>query len=165
MISLIFAQSRNGIIGKDGGLPWHIRSDLKRFKDLTMGKPVIMGRKTWDSLPRTPLPGRTNIVITRQKGLAAEGAIVASTVDEALQLAGAAPEICVIGGAEIYRQFASLAERIYLTEVELDAEGDAHAPIIDPNDWREVSKEYHARGPKDDAAFTLKVLERMKPAA
>jgi dihydrofolate reductase len=164
MISLVYAQSRNGIIGKGGGLPWHISSDLKRFKELTMGKPVIMGRKTWDSLPRKPLPGRINIVITRQKGFKAEGAIVAGTVNGALHHAGYAPEVCVIGGAEIYHQFAELAQRIYLTEVDMDAEGDAVAPRLDISEWREVTMERHAQGPKDDAAFTLKVLERLKPA-
>jgi dihydrofolate reductase len=161
MISLIFAQSRNGIIGRDGGLPWHISSDLKRFKELTMGKPVVMGRKTWDSLPRKPLPGRVNIVVTRQTGLQAEGAVVVQTPDEALQAVGDVPEICVIGGAEIYRQFLPRAQRIYLTEVDLDVAGDATAPRLAVVDWKLVSEERHPKGPNDDAGFTLKVLERV----
>lgn len=164
MISLVYAQSRNGIIGRDGGLPWHISSDLKRFKELTMGKPVIMGRKTWDSLPRKPLPGRINIIMTRQKGFAAEGAVVVATIGEALHHAGNAQEVCVIGGAEIYRQFEGLAQRIYLTEVELDAEGDAYAPKLDFGEWQQVSAEHHQQGPRDDAPFTLRVLNRIMPA-
>lgn len=161
MISLIYAQSRNGIIGGDGGLPWHISSDLKRFKELTMGKPVIMGRKTWDSLPRKPLPGRMNIVVTRQDGFAAEGAVVVMSVDEALNRAGDAFETCVIGGAEIYRLFLAKAKRIYLTEVDLDVAGEAKAPILDDRDWTLVSEERQPKGPKDDAAFSMKVLERV----
>jgi dihydrofolate reductase len=161
MISLIYAQSRNGIIGRDGGLPWHISSDLKRFKELTTGKPVIMGRKTWDSLPRKPLPGRMNIVVTRQNGFSDEGAVVANTVGEALKVAGDVPEICVIGGAEIYRQFLPLAQRIYLTEIDLDVEGDASAPGLVLQDWKLMSEEHHPKGPKDDAAFTLRVLQRV----
>jgi dihydrofolate reductase len=161
MISLIYAQSRNGIIGRDGGLPWHISSDLKRFKELTMGKPVIMGRKTWDSLPRKPLPGRVNIVMTRQNGFSAEGAVVAKTVEGALQAAGDVPEICVIGGAEIYLQFLPLAQCIYVTEIDLDVDGDAQAPMLAHIDWTLVSEEHHSKGPKDDAAFTLKILQRV----
>lgn len=160
MISLIYAQSRNGIIGRDGGLPWHISSDLKRFKQLTLGKPVIMGRKTWDSLPGKPLPGRVNIVVTRQRGFTAEGAVVAKAVDAALQAAGDVPEICVIGGAEIYRQFLPLAQRIYVTEIDLDVDGDAHAPVLEAAQWKLVTEEQHEQGPKDDAAFAIKVLER-----
>ena len=161
MISLIYAQSRNGIIGRDGGLPWHISSDLKRFKELTMGKPVIMGRKTWDSLPRKPLPGRVNIVVTRQKDFAADGAVVVQSIDEAMQHANITEEICIIGGAEIYRLFLPMAQRIYLTEVAIDVAGDAKAPVLEPKDWKLISQEYHAQGPKDDAAFTLEVLERV----
>jgi dihydrofolate reductase len=161
MISLIYAQSRNGVIGKDGGLPWHISSDLKRFKKLTIGKPVVMGRKTWDSLPRKPLPGRINIVVTRQIGFHAEGAIAARSPEEAVRVAGDVPEICVIGGAEIYRQFLPLAQRIYLTEIDLDVAGDAGAPNLLAGEWKLISEERHPMGPKDDAGFTLKVLERV----
>ncbi len=102
-IALVVAVSRNGVIGRDGGLPWHISSDLKRFKEITMGKPVIMGRKTWESLPRKPLTGRHNIVITRQGGYAAEGAMVVATPGAALAAAGSVEEVAIIGGGEIYR--------------------------------------------------------------
>lgn len=161
MMSFVVAVSRNGVIGREGGLPWHISSDLKRFKEITMGKPVIMGRKTWDSLPRRPLPGRRNIVITRQAGFSAEGAEVATTPMEALRLAGDAPEVAVIGGGEVYRLFWPLVDRIYLTEVDLDVEGDTHFPALDPGEWREAAREVHPQGERDSAAFTLRILDRM----
>jgi dihydrofolate reductase len=162
MISLVYAQSKNGIIGADGGLPWHIPSDLKRFKETTLGKPIIMGRKTWESLPRKPLPGRQNIVITRQKNWSAEGADVASSVAEALKLAGNVPEVCVIGGGEIYHAFMGIAERIYLTEVDVMVEGDTVAPPLNPSEWWEVSRLASLKGERDSAYFSTRVLDRIK---
>ena len=161
MISCVVAVSRNGVIGREGGLPWHISSDLKRFKEITTGKPVIMGRKTWDSLPRKPLPGRRNIVITRQEGFSAEGAEVAATPQEALRLAGNVPEVAVIGGGEVYRLFWPMVDRLYLTEVDLEVEGDTHFPAPDPSEWREVAREIHPKGERDSASFTLRTLDRM----
>ena len=161
MISYVVAVSKNGVIGREGGLPWHISSDLKRFKEITMGKPVVMGRKTWESLPRKPLPGRRNIVITRQRGFAPEGAEVAATPEEALALCGDAPEVAIIGGGEIYRLFWPLVDRLYLTEVDLEVEGDTHFPAVSPAEWREVGREVHPRGERDAAAFTLRILDRM----
>ncbi len=161
MISFVVAVSRNGVIGREGGLPWHISSDLKRFKEITMGKPVVMGRKTWDSLPRRPLPGRRNIVITRQHGYSAEGAEVVATPEEALRLCADAPEVAVIGGGEVYRLFWPHVDRIYLTEVDLDVEGDTHFPALDRGEWREVAREVHPRGERDSASFTLRILDRM----
>ena len=160
-VSLVVAVSRNGVIGVNGGLPWHISSDLKRFKEITLGKPVIMGRKTWDSLPRKPLAGRRNIVVTRQQGFAADGAEVVHAAAEALTLAGDVPEVCIIGGGEIYRQFMGQATRIYLTEVDLEVAGDTRLPRFAPEDWKEVDREVHAAGTKDSAGFTLRVLERV----
>lgn len=160
-IALVVAVARNGVIGRDGGLPWHISSDLKRFKEITMGKPVIMGRKTWESLPRKPLPGRRNIVITRRKDFLAEGATVVATPEGALAAAAGAEEVAVIGGGEIYNLFMAHADRIYLTEVDLDVDGDTHFPAIDPRHWREVAREVHDRGPKDSASFTLRILDRI----
>lgn len=162
VISLVYAQSRNGVIGADGGLPWHLSSDLKRFKETTLGKPIIMGRKTWEGLPRRPLPGRLNIVVTRQNGFEAEGAVVVSTVEAAVVAADNAPEICVIGGGEIYRMFLPLAERIYLTEVGVDVDGDTQAPTLDAGEWREISRIPPQRGEKDSAAFSTRVLERVR---
>jgi dihydrofolate reductase len=161
MISYVVAVSKNGVIGREGGLPWHISSDLKRFKEITMGKPVVMGRKTWESLPRRPLPGRRNIVITRSREFAAEGAEVAATPEEAFRLCGDVPEVAVIGGGEIYRLFWPLVDRLYLTEVDLEVAGDTHFPVVSPAEWREVGREFHPRGEKDSAAFTLRILDRM----
>lgn len=161
MISYVVAVAKNGVIGREGGLPWHISSDLKRFKEITMGKPVVMGRKTWESLPRKPLPGRQNIVITRRRDFAPAGAEVAATPEEALALCGDAPEVAVIGGGEIYRLFWPLVDRLYLTEVDIEVEGDTHFPAVSPAEWREVGREVHPRGAKDTASFTLRILDRM----
>jgi dihydrofolate reductase len=162
MISLVYAQSRNGIIGDAGTLPWHVPSDLKRFKEVTLGNPVVMGRKTWGSLPRQPLPGRLNIVLTRQTSFAAVGAIVVHSVDDALTAARGQDEICVIGGADIFTLFLPLADRIYLTEIDMDVAGDTPAPALSPNDWREVSATPLMKGEKDEAAFRTRVLERVR---
>ena len=159
-IAFVVAVSRNGVIGRAGGLPWHISSDLKRFKAITMGKPLIMGRKTWESLPKKPLPGRQNIVITRQKNYQAEGAVVVGDAASALAVAGEVEEICVIGGGEIFANFLAKADRIYLTEVDLEVEGDTRFPPIAPNQWLETAREIHTQGPKDSASFVLRVLDR-----
>jgi dihydrofolate reductase len=165
-IAFVLAMSRNRVIGANGGLPWRMPSDLKRFKALTMGKPVIMGRKTWDSLPRKPLPGRPNIVISRQVGFDAPGAVVVGTVGEALAYARgvATNEVAVIGGAEIFDELLPFADRIYLSEIDLTAEGDRTFPELEKGAWMEASSETHARGEDDDAGFTLRVLDRVGPA-
>ena len=164
-LALVVAVSRNGVIGRGGGLPWHVASDLKRFRQITMGKPVIMGRKTWESLPKRPLPGRSNIVITRATAYEAPGAHVVAGAEAALHLAGTENpgEICIIGGGEIYAMFLPLADRVYLTEVDLEATGDAFFPELPKALWRETSSEYHERGPHDTASFTLRVLDRVRP--
>ncbi len=162
MISLVYAQSRNGIIGADGGLPWRLPSDLRRFKEMTLGKPIIMGRKTWEGLPKRPLPGRMNIVVTRQKTFAAEGAVVVDSVTAAISAAGNVPEICVIGGGEIYRMFLPLADRIYLSEVDVDVVGDTKAPVLNAAEWREIFAIPAQRGENDSAAFTTRTLERVR---
>jgi dihydrofolate reductase len=139
VITLILARADNGVIGRDGGLPWHLPADLKRFKVLTMGKPMIMGRKTFESFS-APLPGRRHIVVTRDRDWQAEGAEVAHSAEEALALAGEG-EVTVIGGAEIFVLFADRADRIELTEVHLDAEGDVTVPPF--TGWRETAREDH----------------------
>jgi dihydrofolate reductase len=161
-IVLVVAVARNGVIGANGGLPWHIPSDLKRFKAMTMGKPVIMGRKTWESLPVRPLPGRLNVVITRDGGFHAPGAVVVTTAEEALAAAaGDTPdEIAVIGGADIFRMFLPRANRIYFTDIDIAPEGDTFFPKLTPEHWREISAEAFAQGPKDTAPFRLRVLDR-----
>ncbi len=162
VVSLVYAQSKNGVIGHAGSLPWHIPSDLKRFKETTWGKPIIMGRKTWDSLPRKPLPGRRNIVITRQTNWTADGAELAHDFDTAMALAGDVPEVCVIGGGEIYHLFLASADRIYLTEVDVTVAGDTPAPQLDSAQWRETSRSTSHRGEKDSAPFMTRILERVK---
>jgi dihydrofolate reductase len=165
-IAFVVAVARNGVIGRQGVLPWRISSDLKRFKAITMGKPVIMGRKTWESLPRRPLPGRLNIVVTRDRHYRAEGAVVTASVAEALAQARQTDshEICVIGGSEIFRQMLPMADRLYLTEVDLTPEGDVVFPPLDEKAWRETSRETHARAQGDDAGFVLRVLDRVASA-
>jgi dihydrofolate reductase len=160
-IALVVAVSRNGVIGRAGGLPWHISSDLKLFKAITLGKPIIMGRKTWESLPRKPLPGRLNIIITRQNGFKAEGAEVATDAQSALAIAGNPEEIAVIGGGEIYQMFLPLANRIYYTEVNADVDGDTYFTKPDANHWSETKTEPYPQGQHDCAAFTLRVFDRL----
>lgn len=164
-VTLVVAAARNGVIGRGGALPWRLPSDLNRFKALTLGKPVVMGRKTFQSIGR-PLPGRPNLVITRDAGFDAPGIRVFSGLDPALAAARAmaaeagVPEVCVIGGAEIYAQALPLAARIQLTRVDLAPDGDAVFPEPDPAVWVEVAREDVAAGPGDDCGFSLVTLER-----
>jgi dihydrofolate reductase len=151
--------ARNGVIGKDGRLPWRVAEDLKRFKALTMGHPIVMGRKTWESIGR-PLPGRICVVVTRRRDYAAPGAVVAHSLDEALERCAPHAEVFVIGGAEIYREALPIAQRIYLTEILADYEGDAFFPPLDRSQWRELSRERLAPEPGAPAA-ELVVLERL----
>lgn len=149
-IVFVVAIARNGVIGAKGGMPWRLSTDLKRFKALTMGKPVVMGRKTWESIGR-PLPGRLNIVVTRDPAYRAEGAVVTRSLEEALEAAGRqdAAETCVIGGGEIYRQALPQADVLHVTHVDADVEGETVFPEIDPGTWRVVSSEAVGTGEKD----------------
>lgn len=160
-IFLVYARAENGAIGRGGGLPWRLPADLKRFKALTMGRPMIMGRKTFDSFP-APLPGRRHIVLTRDKAWRAEGAEVAHSVDEALALAGAGEneaEIAVIGGGEIFDLFDARADRIELTEIQGDYEGDTFMPPPG-HGWRETVREEHpAQGAYPAHAFVTFVRD------
>jgi dihydrofolate reductase len=159
VISLVVAVAENGLIGRDGGLPWRIPGDLRHFKAVTMGKPIVMGRKTWESLGR-PLPGRRNIVITRNADYRAEGAAVAHDLNAAIAVAGDAPEICVIGGAEIYAQALPRAHRLYLTEVHGAPAGDTFFPAFDRGAWREVSREAIKADEKASHDASIVVLEK-----
>ena len=155
MITLHLARADNGVIGRDGGLPWRLPADLKRFKAQTMGKPMIMGRKTFESFP-APLPGRRHIVLTRDTGWSAPGAEVAADMDAAIALADA-PEIAVIGGAQIFALFLPRADRVELTEVHASPEGDAIVPAF--AGWHEVAREDHpAEGERP--AYSFVTLER-----
>ncbi|ODU22110.1 MAG: diacylglycerol kinase [Sphingomonas sp. SCN 67-18] len=151
-IALIVARADNGVIGRDGKLPWHLPADLRRFKALTQGAPMIMGRKTFDSLPGL-LPGRRHIVLTRDTEWQEDGAEVAHSIEDALRLANA-PFVSVIGGAEIYRLFADRADRVELTEVHVAAEGDTRLPAFDAAHWRETARERH-EGPPAHSFVTL----------
>lgn len=163
----VVARARNGVIGVDNDLPWRLSSDLKRFKALTMGKPMIMGRRTWDSIGR-PLPGREIIVMTRDPAFRAEGAHIAATPGEALATArrlaalNGAQEIIIAGGGDIFRAFLPETEVIEITEVALDCAGDAHFPALDPADWEEACCERPERGPKDEADFHYVTLHRRR---
>lgn len=160
------ARARNGVIGRGNDLPWRLSTDLKRFKALTMGKPVIMGRKTWDSLPIKPLPGRTNIVLTRDASLEAAQAVVMDDFADAVALAkeqaaeDGVGEVCVIGGHALFALALPKARRIYLTEVEAEVEGDVLFPAFDETGWREVRRDTAPAGEKDDYPVVFRVLER-----
>ena len=143
-LNLIFARARNGVIGHNNTLPWHLPEDLAHFKQTTLGQPVVMGRKTWESLPPKfrPLPGRTNIVVTRQKDWQAEGAVVAHSIEEAVQQCPVDAQAWVMGGAEVYAQAMPLATRAVVTEIDADFEGDAFAPTFDAT-WQETQRTKH----------------------
>jgi dihydrofolate reductase len=145
-IVLVLAMADNGVIGDAGAIPWRIAADMKRFRALTMGKPIVMGRKTWESFPKRPLPGRTNIVITRDRDYRAEGAMVVHSLDEALARAEAENpvEIAIVGGSEIYRAALPHAGRVELTEVHVDATGETRLPPFDKAVWRETAREDQA---------------------
>ncbi len=158
IISLVVAMADNGVIGKDGRLPWRIPEDMRHFRALTIGKPCIMGRKTWDSLPKKPLPERPNIVVTRDANFRDDGAIVVHSLDEALLRAGDRAEVCVIGGAEIYKAAVLRAGRIHLTEVHADVEGETRMAPFDRTHWREIAREDHATA--DGLRYSYVTLER-----
>jgi dihydrofolate reductase len=157
-ISLVLAMASNGMIGIDGHMPWRIPEDMKHFKDVTMGKPIVMGRKTWDSFPKKPLPGRTNIVITRDAKWQAEGAIIAHSLEDAFARAGDAEEIAVVGGAQIYKLALPRADLVHLTEVYRDFAGDTHMPLFDKSHWRETTRE--DRTTSEGLAYSFVTLER-----
>jgi dihydrofolate reductase len=163
-VSLIAAVADNGVIGVAGEMPWRLSTDLRRFKRLTMGKPVVMGRKTFESIGK-PLAGRVNIVVTRQPDFAAEGVVVASSLPEALEAAraqvGEDGEVMVIGGGEVYAAAIGQADRLYITHVAASPDGDARFPPIDAAVWRVRSREPAPAGEKDSAASTFVVYDRV----
>lgn len=161
-ITLIVAVADSGVIGRDNTLPWHLPEDLKRFKRITLGKPIVMGRKTFESIGK-PLPGRENIVVTRDAGYRRDGVTVVHDADAALRAAGSAPEIMVIGGAELFRQFLPRARRIHLTRVHGDIAGDVRWPALDAREWSVVEREEHAADERHGWAMTFELLERSTP--
>ena len=164
---LVVAVAENGVIGAAGGLPWRLKADLKRFRAVTMGRPVVMGRKTFESIGRA-LDGRDNIVVTSQADFAPERVIAAASVEEGLRKAAAcaearhAPEICVIGGGEIFAATLPLAERLHVTHIAARPDGDAHFPAIPSEDWIETSREALPKSDGDSAAGTYVVYERRR---
>ncbi len=164
-VSLIAAMGRNRVIGVEGRIPWRLPADFAFFRRATLGKPVIMGRKTWESLPNGALPGRDNIVLSRNPNFRADNGVVVNDVEAALQAAGEAGEIMVIGGAGVYRLFWDLADRIYLTEVDASFDGDAFFPEMDARDWREVSRQPHPADERNPLNFDIVVYQRRRQNA
>jgi dihydrofolate reductase len=167
IVALVVAMGENRAIGKDGDLPWRLSSDMRYFRKVTLGKPIVMGRRTFESLGRV-LDRRLNIILTRDRDFAVEGAVVAHSLSEALDIAGneakraGVGEIMVIGGEELFREVLPQAARIYLTEVHAAPEADTWFPEFDRRKWREVSREAHEASPKDDHDFSFVVLERVE---
>ncbi|MBC2885905.1 dihydrofolate reductase [Ochrobactrum sp. CM-21-5] len=168
IVSIIVAATENNVIGRDNDMPWRLSTDLKRFKALTLGKPVIMGRHTWESIGR-PLPGRPNIVVSRDAAFQADGAQIAGSLEEAIVLGCKlavemdSHEVCIIGGGKIYAQALALAERVHLTRILAVIEGDTHFPEIDPQEWYVSSAEDVPAGDKDSHPTRYMVYER-RPA-
>lgn len=159
-LSIIVAQSKNRVIGMGNKLPWRMPADLAHFKKLTMGKPIVMGRKTYESIGR-PLPGRKNIVITRNKNLLLPGCEVFHALEKALEALGTEPEVMVIGGANLYAQCINKANALYVTEVDTNCEGDAFFPEIDLSIWKMIDQEFCEKGLKNDHACVFQYYERV----
>jgi dihydrofolate reductase len=160
-IALIVAMAENRVIGRNNQLPWRIPADLRHFKALTLGKPVIMGRKTYESIGR-PLPGRDNIVISADSGYQAEGCQVVHSVEQALEAAGSCEEAMIIGGANLYRQTLENADRLYLTLVKAEPEGDTWFPEIELQQWREIERQAHTADGSNEFDYDFVVLERAR---
>ncbi len=163
-ITIVVAMAANRVIGKDNCLPWHLPADLKHFKQLTLGKPVVMGRKTYESIGR-PLPERTNIVVTRDRDYAAPGCVVVHSLEAALEAAGASAEVMVIGGAGLYRQILPLTDTIHLTRVQAEFEGDTVFPELNEADWHEVSRTDCEPDAKNPWPYSFLELVRAGPAS
>jgi dihydrofolate reductase len=163
-VALVVAMTRDGVIGRDNAMPWHLPDDLKHFKALTMGKPMLMGRKTFEAIGR-PLPGRTTLVLTRDPVWQAPGVNVVHSLDEAFQVIDAVPELCVVGGAEIYKLTLPIAQRIHLTRIHASIPGDTVFPAIDMSQWRETDRVEHPADERHSCAMTFSTLERLERRA
>jgi len=159
-LSIVVAVAENGVIGRGNALPWHLPDDLKRFKELTLGKPMVMGRKTYESIGR-PLPGRTTIVVSRQPGLTIEGCTVVNSLHAAIVAARAAPEVVLVGGAQLYRSAMPMVSTIHLTRVHATVGGDTLFPILDMQQWRETIVATHPADERHAYAFTYLTLQRI----
>jgi dihydrofolate reductase len=158
-ISIIAALARDRVIGKDAGMPWHLPAELAHFKKLTMGKPIVMGRRTFDSIGRL-LPGRRNIVITRDPGYRLQGAVVVHSIEDALAAADGAEETMIIGGGHLYRQLLNRVSRLYLTLIEADIEGDTFFPELDESEWEMKDRTFRPADEKNEYAMSFLVLDR-----
>lgn len=162
-INIVVARSENGVIGRDGDLPWRLPADLQHFKSITLGHPLVMGRKTHESIGR-PLPGRHNIVVSGQAHYRAKGCTIAGSLEQALSAAHPATEVMIIGGATLYAAALPRAERIYLTEVHTVLDGDTRFPPLEREAWRELARERHEADERNDYAYSFVVLERVNRA-
>ncbi|MFL7839991.1 MAG: dihydrofolate reductase [Candidatus Promineifilaceae bacterium] len=163
-ISFVVAMDRNRLIGAGDALPWRLPDEIRRFKEITMGHPVLMGRKTYESIPPKfrPLKGRTNIVLTRQEDYEAPGCLVVHSLEEALTAVSADQELMVIGGAHVFEALLPIVNRLYLTEIDGEYAGDVYFPNFDPHEWRENGREYHPRDERHDSPFSFLVLDRLQ---
>lgn len=160
-LEFVVAVARNGVIGRENSLPWRLPADLAHFKRLTLGRHILMGRRTWDSIGRA-LPGRHTIVLTRDRAWRADGATVVHTLDEALRTAAGAESLMVVGGAELYRALLPRTARIHLTEVQADVEGDTRFPPLAPGEWRELAREAHPADERHAHPYAFVTLERVR---
>jgi dihydrofolate reductase len=160
VISIIVAMAENRVIGKENSLPWHLPADLQHFKAMTIGKPIIMGRKTWESLPGK-LPERPHIIISANPDYSADGCMVVNSLEQAIEAAGDVPEVMIVGGAMLYAQALPLADNIYLTMVETEADGDTLFPEYDQAQWREIAREHHPSDDKNPFAYSFITLSRI----
>jgi dihydrofolate reductase len=160
-MALIAAMAQNRVIGRNNQLPWRLSADLKHFKALTMGKPIVMGRRTHESIGR-PLPGRQNIVVTRDPDYSAQGCTVVHSISQALDAAGPEAEVMIMGGAELYRQTIGQADQLYLTLVQADIEGDVWFPEIDPGQWHEIERQRHLADEHNEYDYDFIVMQRVR---
>jgi dihydrofolate reductase len=161
LVSIVVAMDERGAIGHAGGLPWRLPEDLKRFKALTLGKPIVMGRRTWDAIGR-PLPGRHNLVVTRHAGLALPGATVVSSLEQAFAAVQGAPEVCIVGGAEIYRLALPYTDVLHVTRVHATVAADTYFPAIEATDWEEVDCERHPADERHEHAYSFVEFRRRR---
>lgn len=164
MISFVVAMDRNRLIGAGDGLPWRLPDEIRRFKKITMGHPVLIGRKTYESIPDKfrPLKGRTNIVLTSQKDYEVPGCVVVHNMHDALNAVGTDQEVMVIGGARVFEELMPLVDRLYLTEIDGEYAGDVYFPELDLSEWEEVARERHPRDERHDSPFTFLILDRIR---
>ena len=158
-VSIIVAKSENNVIGSNGQLPWHLSEDLKKFKSITMGKPMIMGRNTFESIGKA-LPGRKNIILTRNLNYSAENVCIVNAIEKAIEACGEHKEIMIIGGGEIYKAFLGITNRLYLTNVDIEIEGDVFFPEINLSHWNLISREDYPRTTQRNIGFNMEILER-----